>query len=55
MIQLWHACSLHRGSFSELRFIVQVQAKTVIVFVTELRGNDFEQFRVVDITDAVEI
>ena len=41
--------------FSELRFIVQVQAKTVIVFVTELRGNDFEEFRVIDIADAVEI
>jgi hypothetical protein len=41
--------------FSELRFRVQVQAKTVIVFVTELRGNDLEEFRVIDIAEAAEI
>jgi hypothetical protein len=34
---------------------VRVQPKAVIVFVTELRGNDFEEFRVVDIAKAIEI
>jgi hypothetical protein len=55
MIQPGAAYSFYRGMFSELRFIVQVKAKTVIVFVTELRGNDFEEFRVIDLADAVEI
>jgi hypothetical protein len=34
---------------------VRVQAKTVFVFVTELRRNDFEEFRVIDISDTVEL
>jgi hypothetical protein len=47
MIESGHASSLHCGLFSELLFIVRVQAKAVIVFVRELRGNDFEEFRVI--------